>query len=458
MSRLGLIDSIFLWVESQAVPAHVAGLQIYQLPRGKGSAWLAKLMSSLREYPPGTPFNQRLKQGSGLRPELVEDKDFDIDYHLRHTVLPSPGNEEQLRNVVARLHTHLIDRDRPLWEFHLIEGLEGRRFAFYIKIHHAICDGATFSMWMSQSTGETPDSNTPPIWARARRHSGVTHRPWLESLQAPMGLARRGTDVGLGLASLARRLLRKRVLEGDRSVALPLSAPDTAINAGLTASRNLAFCAYPVADLKAMGRPLQASLNDVLLAVCDAGLRRYLAEQGQVPEGPLVAAVPVNLRPPGDVSEGNLVTSLQVKLGEAQRDPAEHVAAVSHSVHVSRELYQGVPHAATQAYTFAVAGLAALGQSLHLEGVMPPPMNLIVSNVPGPPHARYFKGALLEATYPVSGIAPMTALNVTVYSYNGTLFVGLIADRRALPHLEDLKACMDEVFAEYRQVLLPGDG
>ena len=265
MSKLSFIDSIFLWVESPQIPAHVAGLQIYQLPKGKGSAWLHK---------PGTPFNQRLKPGTAARPELVTDENFDIDYHVRHTVLPKPGNEEQLRALVARLHSHLIDRDRPLWEFHLIEGLEGRRFAFYTKIHHAICDGATFSMWMSQSTGKSATANTPPIWARARRQGGVTHRPWLESLQAPVGLARKGSEIGLGLGQIVARIVRKRFQDNDRDVALPLSGPDTSINASVTASRNLAFCAFPVDDLKAMGRPLGASLNDVLLAICDAALHR----------------------------------------------------------------------------------------------------------------------------------------------------------------------------------------
>jgi diacylglycerol O-acyltransferase len=454
MSRLSLIDSIFLWVETQEIPAHVAGLQIFELPRGKGEAWLRRLFNELRQQAPGIPFNQRLKHGAAARPELVEDEEFDIDYHVRHTVLPSPGSEEQLRNLVARMHSHLLDRDRPLWEFYLIQGLEGRRFAFYIKIHHAICDGATFSKWMAESTAVDPESTTPPIWSRARRHSGVTHRPWLESLQAPASLLRTGSDVGLGLGRIAGRLLRKRLVERDSSVALPLSGPGTALNTGLTASRNLAFCAYPVADLKAMGRPLGGSLNDVLLALCDAALRRYLGEQGQDPDGPLVAAVPVNLRQPGDESEGNFVTSLQVKLGDAGLDPAEHVTAVSHSVDGARELYQGVPQAATQAYSFATAGFAALVQTIGLDGVVPPPMNLIISNVPGPREARSFHGARLEATYPVSGIAPMTTLNVTVYSYNGILYVGLIADRRALPHLEDLKACLDEIYAEYREALL----
>ena len=164
--------------------------------------------------------------------------------------------------------------------------------------------------------------------------------------------------------------------------------------------------------------------------------------------------MPVNLRPSGDVAEGNYVTSLQVKLGEASQGPEERLRAVHDSVQNAKDLYSGVPATATQAYSFSAAGLAALGQSLHLSGIMPPPMNLIISNVPGPREIRYFQGAKLEAVYPVSGVAPMTALNVTVYSYAGTLFVGLISGRRALPHLHDLKLCLDEVYGEYRQALL----
>jgi len=455
MSRLSLLDSLFLWVETAEIPAHVAGLQIYRLPRGKGSPWLHDLMETLREYEPGYPFNQRLRPGSGMRPELIDEEDFDIDYHLRHTVLPKPGNEEQLRNLVARLQGNLMDRDRPLWEFHLIEGLEDRRFAFYVKIHHAICDGATFSKWMAQSTGTSAGANTPPIWSRPRKRGGHTHRPWLDALQAPGSWLRTGRDLGLGLPQIFGRLLRERFIQNNRDIALPLSGPHTAFNAELTASRNLAFCQYPVDQIKAMGRPVGATLNDVVLAICDASLRRYLAEQGQHPEKPLVAAVPVNIRPPGEDAEGNHVASLQVKLVGEGKGPAEHLEAVHQSVTSTRNVFDGIPAAASQAYSFGAAGLAAIGQSMHLTGIIPPPLNLIISNVPGPRESRYFQGAKLEALYPVSGVAPMTALNVTVYSYAGTLFVGLISGRRALPHLHDLKLCMDEVYDEYRLALLP---
>lgn len=457
MKRLSAIDALFLTVESRELPAHVAGLQIFQLPRGKGSDWLQEMLQAMRQRQPGEPFNQRLKSGvPGQRPQLVEDTEFEIDYHVRHNVLPGPGTDEQLAAEVARLHANLLDRDRPLWEFHLIEGLSDRRFAFYTKIHHAICDGATFSMWMSDATTDRATGAMRPIWERSHRQHGPTPRPWLDALQSPVSALRKYRELGLGIGRYTRNLVRERLLEGNDRVALPLSGSHTALTVHLTASRNLAFTQFPLAELKAMGRPVGGTLNDVVLAICDAALRRYLAEQGQEPDKPLVAAVPVNLRQAGDRSEGNFVTSLQVKLGDAGQAPAERLVTISDSVKKARELCEGVPASATQVISFGSALAGAVGSVMHLEGIMPPPLNLIISNVPGPTGARYFNGARLIATYPVSGIAPMTALNVTVYSYNGSLFFGLISSRRALPRLNDLRLCLEEVYEEFRSALLGG--
>jgi diacylglycerol O-acyltransferase len=456
MSRLSTLDAIFLGVETRELPAHIAGLQIYQLPKGKGSAWLHSLMAELRECPPGPPFNLRLAGGPGL-PRLEVDKQFEINYHVRHNVLPSPGDEQQLHAELARLHANLLDRDRPLWEFHLIEGLAGHRFAFYIKIHHALCDGATFSKWMAQSTSPSPNGAVQPIWQRSRGGGGPTPRPWLDAMRAPVSAAAGARDLTVGLARYTQRLLRKRFIEGDDRLALLLSGPHTALNSPLTASRNLACTAFPLETLKAMGRPYDATLNDVVLALCDAALRRYLGEQERQPDKPLVAAVPVNLRPPGAQSEGNYVTALQVKLGTGSETPAERLRSVSASVKAARELCEGIPTSATQVVSFGTALLGALGSALHLEGIMPPPLNLVISNVPGPREARYFRGAKLLEIYPISGIAPMTALNVTVYSYNGTLFFGLVSGRRALPRLHDLKLCFEEIYEEFYQSLI-GEG
>ncbi|MFV0477745.1 MAG: wax ester/triacylglycerol synthase family O-acyltransferase [Parahaliea sp.] len=455
MSKLSAIDALFLSLESRELPAHIAGLQIFQLPKGKGAPWLQSLLQEMRERQPGFPFNQRLVPSMLGTPTLVEDKDFEIDYHVRHNVLPKPGTQAQLAAAVARMHSNLLDRDRPLWEFHLIEGLEGRRFAFYIKIHHALCDGATFTKWMSESTDPKAGSKLKAIWERNSRASTAS-TPIVDSLQSPISLLRKSAQLSLGLGRYATQIIKQRLIEGDNRVALPLSGAHTALNAPLTASRNLAFTEFPLDELKAMGRTVNGTLNDVVLTICDAALRRYLGEQGQEPNEPMVAAVPVNLRKKDAVvDEGNMVSSLQVKLGEPNQSPAERLRMVSESVKMAKELCQDIPAAATQVVGFGSALLGAVGSALRLEGIMPPPLNLVISNVPGPTNTRYFSGAKLLATYPVSGIAPMTVLNVTVYSYNKVLYVGLVSGRRALPHLRDLRLCMDEIYQEYKAALLP---
>ncbi len=456
MNKLSAVDSIFLAVESQELPGHVAGLQIYDLPKGKGSAWLHNLLQALRECPPGSPFNEIVNPRMGSLPELVIDEDFDIDYHVRHTVLPKPGNGQQLRNLLARIHANLLDRDRPLWEFYLIEGLENRRFAFYIKIHHAICDGATFSKWMSESTSRSAtNEKLRPIWQRSKPRAAMPAKSMPGKLGAQLQTLGAAGNIARGLGQLTGRILRNRFLRRDTRVALPLSSPDTALGKHVSAARNVAFSDFPLSELKAMGRPLGATLNDVVLAICDAALLRYLGEQGQEPAGPLVAAVPVNLREPGSQQEGNQVTAVQVKLGGPRQDPGSRLRTISDSMAQAKELYSGINAGATQIYSFGVATLGAIGKNLRLEGVMPPPFNLIISNVPGPMETRYFHGAKMTATYPISGIAPMNALNVTVYSYDGSLYFGLVAGRRALPHLHDLKLCIDEVYGEFRQALIP---
>ena len=142
-------------------------LMIFQLPKGKGPAWLRTLLDEMKRVPPGHPFNQRLTRQAGLLYEMEFDEHLEIDYHVRHTVLPHPGSDAQLAEVTARMHANLLDRDRPLWEFHLIVGLQGRRFAFYVKAHHAIGDGITFARWIDDSTN--PSARITSRWRRMSR-------------------------------------------------------------------------------------------------------------------------------------------------------------------------------------------------------------------------------------------------------------------------------------------------
>ena len=186
MSKVSLVDNGFLLTESPHSPKHVAGLQIMRLPPRKGSAWLRKLVADLKNEPPGHPFDKKLHYRIPLYPDLVEDPDIDMDYHVRHTVLPSPGDDEQLWKTVSRLHANLLDRDRPLWEFHLIDGIRGGRFALYLKLHHAYADGMTMTSWMDRglardeaivTEGKVEFLDARPAEVRRQKYTYLLGRP-----------------------------------------------------------------------------------------------------------------------------------------------------------------------------------------------------------------------------------------------------------------------------------------
>jgi diacylglycerol O-acyltransferase len=451
MTRLSLIDGGFLLTESHHSPKHVAALLVFRLPKGKGKAWLRSLLDEMKQWPPCFPFNQRLKDNPGPLYELEPDSHLEIDYHVRHTVLPGPGSDSQMLDVVARMHANLLDRDRPLWEFHLIEGLSDRRFAFYIKIHHALADGITFGRWLSNCGATSADKlDTPPIWAHEedsgrREESGISYQ---EMLLNGIRMLGGGVRTALGVATLSAKILQRRFLEGDSNIALPFSAPKTTINVTPGAARKISISSFPLATVKAIGKSLGGSINDVLMTMCDVAVSRYFDSHEDTPDGPLVAYMPVNIRTSEDEGDGNLVTLLQVKMASNHNDPLASFHEVRESIISAREVYSGVPRDAVQYYALMVA-LVSLGEEmLGLHRLFRPVENLVISNVPGPREQYYFRGAEQIGLYPVSTLPPMTALNVTVCSYHGTLFFGLIAGRTAVPDLDTLTAYLEDAFRE----------
>jgi len=449
MTKLSTIDSGFLLTESHHSPKHIGILIEFELPKGKGPAWLRKMLEELRQVPPGYPFNQRIKSFTGLQYELELDEHFEIDYHVRHTVLPGPGTDRQLLDVLGRMHANLLDRDRPLWEFHLIEGLTGRRFAFYIKIHHALCDGITFGRWMEDCTARTPRAkHTPPIWERDRSPDGSAGRD-LDYVQLIIDGIRNlggGINAAIGISKLTAKMVQRRFFEKDFHIALPLSAPKTSINVATGAARSLSFTSYGLEELRAIGKYQGGSINDVVMTMCDLALNRYFAEHGSSPEGPLVAYMPVNIRTDEDDGDGNLVTLLQVKLASSHQEPLAVMEEVRESIAAAREVFSGIPRTAVQYYSLMVALMSLFEEYLKLDKILPPVNNLVISNVPGPPHRKYFKGAEITAMYPISTLPPITALNVTAVSYVGRLYFGLIAGRTVIPDLALLTSCLDDAF------------
>ena len=454
MSKLSLVDTGFLLTETPNSPKHVACLQIWRLPEGRGSGWLRRMLADLKQEKAGFPFNQKLNEKIPLQPELEVDENIDMDYHVRHTVLPHPGDDEHLWKTVSRLHANMLDRQRPLWEFHLIEGLSDRRFAFYTKIHHALADGITLSRWFSESGSEDPEILTSPaIWHGEKRKPELEGREPTYANLVGEGIRVFGGGIrtALDMTTLTMRLVNRRFFEKNRSITLPLSASKTPLNVVPGAARYLTATTYDLDEVKAIARRQSVSVNDVLLTVCDLAINRYFAEKDAPLKDPLVVYMPVNLRTKSDTETGNLVSLLQVRLASEKNDPLGALHQIRESSIAAREVFSGFGKPAIQLYALTVALLSLFEETLKLDKILPPVQNLVISNVPGPPKTLWFRGAEGLNAYPISTLPPMTALNVTANSYAGVMHVGLVAGRTAIPDLDKLAAQMDAVFAELRE-------
>jgi diacylglycerol O-acyltransferase len=260
-----------------------------------------------------------------------------------------------------------------------------------------------------------------------------------------------GVRTAVDLSALSARLLQKRFFDRDRNAVLPLGARKTRLNVSTGAARTVDICRYPLDEFSAVARAHGASINDLVMTLCDLAVNRYLEERGESPGEPLIAYMPVNLRA-DDGEEGNLISLLQVKLASDHHDPVAALQQVRHASRSTREIYGTVSRPAIQIYSLTVALLPLAEQLLGLQNILPPAINLVISNVPGPRQPMYFRGAEVLEAYPMSALPPAVALNMTVCSYAGTLFFGLVGGRTALPDLHRLTQLLDAAYRQFRDL------
>lgn len=441
--KIPAIDAAFLHMETHDTPMHVAGLQIFSLPPAAGPDYLRELVAELRSPRElAAPWNLRLKTSplSRLAPQWETDRDVDLDYHVRHLALPRPGGERELGVLVSRLHSHRLNRQRPLWECHLIEGLEGDRFALYIKMHHALVDGVSTMRLLMQSLADQPGRAINPPWSLRSRPASAP------AATARRALSQRAVTVAHAVGGIAR-LLRESGSKPGKLVA-PYAAPSSPLNGRVTGQRRLATQQFELARLKRLARTADATLNDLVLALCSGALRRFLKEANSLPAKPLVAAIPVSMRPPGDASEGNAVSLMMARIGSDIADPRQRLAAIQEATQRAKDHLRTMPPQAQSLYSSLFAAPFALQTLSGLTGRTRPFFNITVSNVPGPADPRYLQGARLEAMYPVSIAAHGQALNITCTSYAGSLNFGLLGCRDSLPHLQRLAVYMAEAMSD----------
>ena len=449
---------MFLYGESRETMMHVASLLPFSAPPDAPPDHLRELVDEMRQQPRVyRPWNLKLRSPDRLRSPLqawVEEQDVDLDYHVRRTGLPSPGDERELGIVVSRLHGHEIDLHRPPWEMHLIEGLEGGRFAMYVKVHHALVDGYTAMRCLAAALSRDPDERGRPLFfsvpppARPRRDgepSGIHFPELLASVRAQYGASK----------SVARALLRvvRDTRSGEHELVAPLRAPRCVLNARISRSRRFATQRLETARLRAVAKAAGGTLNDVILALSSASLRRYLLEREQLPDAPLIAMLPIALRASDDAGGGNSVGAMLASLATDVADPGERVAAIIRSTSSAKRQLQGMSRAAILQYSGMLIAPSMVQMLPGFAGRMSPTFNVVISNVPGPDEALYFRGAMLEASYPMSVPVHGQALNITCTSYAGHVCFGYTGCRDTVPHLQRLAVYCGEALVELERAL-----
>ncbi len=466
MQHLSALDGAFLHLESAEMPMHVGSLHRYQVPDGQEDGWYEAVKAHLAKRMHLAPVFTRklaLMPFDLANPVWIEDEDVDLDYHIRHVVLPAPGTQVQLEALAARLHSSLLDRSRPLWEFYVIEGMGDGTLGFYTKLHHAGIDGQA-----GVALGNSMLDLTPvPREVRPPRHQH--HNRYQLGVAELLGAAASNTArQALMIGKLVPPLLKAAAgaarqawaTRKERSGGGMLKlAPPTPFNASITNQRAFACISLPLADAKRLGKAHGASINDVVLWLCSTALRGYLKDSRELPAATLVAGVPVSLRPEGDTSMNNQVTMSLVDLATQEPDPLKRLQAIQKAT-ASMKNQMGtfgsliptdfpLPGA-----PWLLSGLSFLyGRSGLADRLRI--VNVAISNVPGVQVPLYLAGAKMLDYYPVSIAAHGVALNITVQSYLGQLCFGLIACRRAVPDVRDITVQMQRAFDQFAQLPLP---
>jgi WS/DGAT/MGAT family acyltransferase len=457
MSRLSLLDLAFFLTESQESPKHVAGLMIFKKPSGSSARWVHNLAEELaRHDQPVPPFNKVIDFRALGGPRWREAEHFAIEDHLFYHNPETMLSEKQLFAYVAGLHEPLMDRSKPMWEYHLIDRVAGGRFAVYSKMHHAYADGVTMSRWGADSLNSTAGSRTlKAIWTLPEQGRGGEDAE--ASRRAIFGKLLRGLNnwrkILSGTAKLTTQLALEQVGLTKNAVALPFRAvEDTPLTGAVSAGRQFATAHVPMQRIKKLRAMTRCTLNHIALTCIDGALRRYLADSDIELERPLAIQMPVNLRDENDTVSGNKIGIVLVDLAPSDSDPYTRLREIGFTLRNVRNQIDGVPAIAVAQYTAVLAVIIELIQLLRLDRVLPAIADTLVSNVPGPSKPLYLKGAKMEQSLPISTLPPGNQLNITLYSYSGTLHFGLVAPRE-MENLERLGRYIEDAFIELEEAV-----
>jgi WS/DGAT/MGAT family acyltransferase len=475
------LDAQFLAMESSRTYGHVGALALFDPSTAPGGVVSSDDLKRVidRRIDQLPPFRRRLVEVPlGIdHPYWVDDPDFDLDFHVRDTAVPPPGDDRRLADTVARIFARPLDRTRPLWELYLIHGIEGGKVGLLTKVHHAAVDGVSGAEILGVLFDLQPDvgpddgQGTGGEWRSERLPSqlemlgrgllGLPRQPLRALGSLPSALPALpnfpGAALVPGVPSLQRLRGRGRG-EQDPLVDVRASrAPKTRFNRRISAHRRFAFASLPLEDIKALKNELGIKVNDVVVALCATAVRDWLDERGELPDEPLVALVPASVRTDEERGTfGNKVTGMILPIPTDVADPRERLMRAHEILVRAKDQQKGLPASLmTDVSNFLPPALFTRASRLALEvtGRLWPALNLVVSNVPGPPVPLYCAGAKMLGHYPVSVITDGVGLNITVMSYLDKIDVGIVADRDAIDDAWTMMDSMEQALDELMVVV-----
>lgn len=450
MKPISPTDAIFLIGESREHPMHVGSLQLFEPPEDAGPHFVRESYQAMLECAEVQPAFRKHPAflGGFTNVAWSFDNDVELDYHLRRSALPEPGRVRDLLELASRLHGSLLDRHRPLWEAHLVEGLEDGRYAVYTKFHHSLMDGVSALRLMQRAFTSDPDDDEVRVpWSIGPRTRG-------DRGGRPSLLERAGRTAGsaLSLAPSTLKLARAALLE--QQLTLPFRAPRTMFNVRIGGARRVAAQSWGLDRIKAVKSAAGVTVNDVVLAMSAGALRAYLQDQGALPEISLTAMVPVNLRKDDDDGGGNMVGTFLCNLATDLNDPARRLEVISTSIRDTKEVFWQLPPVQQLALSALNVGGLFAGLIPGYLSAASPPFNIVISNVSaGRTEPLYWRGARLDGNYPLSIPLDGQAMNITVTNNAANLDFGLVGCRRSVPHLQRILGHLETSLKELERAV-----
>ncbi|HTU36381.1 MAG TPA: wax ester/triacylglycerol synthase family O-acyltransferase [Acidimicrobiales bacterium] len=454
MERMNGIDPMFVYSDTRHTPMEIAYACVFDPSTADGGYSFERVQGVLESRMPNlTPFRRRLMPVPlGLdNPRWVDDPDFDLSNHLHRDAAPAPGGADEFCDMVAEVMGRPLLPEQPPWEMHVVEGLAGGMIGLIAKVHHSVIDGVAGAALLAQLLDLTPEGsaviNPCPPWMPA----GLPTQRELVADALPSFLRgpTRGLRAAREIGRTAVRMARCAVDATTGPIAIPLGAPRV-FETPITARREVRFAVLDLNEVRQLKDRFGSTINDVVLAVCSGALRSHLAANGRDPDTPLVAVVPVSVRPDQTDATGNQLSAMFVTLANDCKTPLERLRAVTEASASSKGQEHAVGYG-PMAVRLAEAIPPAVAKPMIQLGVRSGivrkarPGNLMISNVPGPDFPLYFAGMELRAVYPLGpvmdGVSP---LNITVQSYLNSLFVGINASAKASPDLAGLAQAMED--------------